>query len=375
MVADVVPLRDPLLVDPSDIDDTSERLVTAAAQVFAERGYDGAGVQEIARRAGLTTGAIYSRFSGKAELLAEAIRTFTSDEFDQLFAQHRFAGRVTDLLATVGSHLVTREPSPAQAILLEAFVAARRDPEVAVVLREHLAERARGCRRWSTSRRPPAWSTPRSTPTPWSTSPTRSGSASCCSRRWAAENPAVEPWDGVITRLVSSLGPDPAHPPRPRHRPRRNHHDHHRPHPTLGAIPWHPTRTSSAEPTSTTSRRSSPSPTPTCTEAIHTVKDNADAIFTWDYEKGARPALNKLYEKAKTSQWNGETDLDWSIDVDPETDHQPTSRARTRRGRSSGWPSTPTRRSRTSATRSGPSSASRASTGASASSCTASRAR
>jgi hypothetical protein len=48
------------------------------------------------------------------------------------------------------------------------------------------------------------------------------------------------------------------------------------------------------------------------------VKDNADAIFTWDYEKGERPALNKLYEKAKTAQWNGETDLDWSIDVDPE---------------------------------------------------------
>src|SRR6476661_5348912 len=53
-------------------------------------------------------------------------------------------------------------------------------------------------------------------------------------------------------------------------------------------------------------------------EAIHAVKDNAEAIFTWDYEKGARPALNKLYEKAKTSQWNGETDLDWSQDVDQE---------------------------------------------------------
>jgi len=52
-------------------------------------------------------------------------------------------------------------------------------------------------------------------------------------------------------------------------------------------------------------------------EVIHAVKDNADAIFTWDYEKGARPALNKLYEKAKHSQWNGETDLDWSIEVDP----------------------------------------------------------
>ncbi|HEY5153609.1 MAG TPA: ferritin-like domain-containing protein [Acidimicrobiales bacterium] len=53
-------------------------------------------------------------------------------------------------------------------------------------------------------------------------------------------------------------------------------------------------------------------------QLITSVTDGADAIFTWDYEKGARPALNKLYEKAKNSQWNGETDLDWSIDVDPE---------------------------------------------------------
>jgi hypothetical protein len=53
-------------------------------------------------------------------------------------------------------------------------------------------------------------------------------------------------------------------------------------------------------------------------EAVHAVADNCDAIFTWDYEKGARPALNKLYEKAKHSQWNGETDLPWDTDVDPE---------------------------------------------------------
>src|SRR5690606_2522489 len=36
---------------------------------------------------------------------------------------------------------------------------------------------------------------------------------------------------------------------------------------------------------------------------VHAVKDNADALFTWNYAKGERPALNKLYEKAKTSQW------------------------------------------------------------------------
>ena len=53
-------------------------------------------------------------------------------------------------------------------------------------------------------------------------------------------------------------------------------------------------------------------------EAVqHIVKDNADAIFTWDYSL-SRPALRKLYEKAKVGQWNGSTDLDWSIDVDEE---------------------------------------------------------
>ena len=50
----------------------------------------------------------------------------------------------------------------------------------------------------------------------------------------------------------------------------------------------------------------------------HEVTNNADTMFTWDYTKGARPRLERLYEKAKTSQWNGSTDLDWSIDVDPE---------------------------------------------------------
>ena len=52
-------------------------------------------------------------------------------------------------------------------------------------------------------------------------------------------------------------------------------------------------------------------------EVLHAVKDQADALFTWDYTKGERPRLDKLYEKAKTSQWNGQTDLDWSIEVDP----------------------------------------------------------
>src|SRR5262245_61885488 len=50
---------------------------------------------------------------------------------------------------------------------------------------------------------------------------------------------------------------------------------------------------------------------------LHDVNSNLDAIFTWDYERSRAP-LVKLYEKAKTSQWNASTDLDWSIDVDQE---------------------------------------------------------
>ena len=65
-------------------------------------------------------------------------------------------------------------------------------------------------------------------------------------------------------------------------------------------------------------------------EAIHAVADHSEAIFTWDYEKGQRPALNKLYEKAKTSQWNGETDLPWHLDVDVE--EQATAAVNTFRG-------------------------------------------
>ena len=42
-------------------------------------------------------------------------------------------------------------------------------------------------------------------------------------------------------------------------------------------------------------------------EVAHAVADQADALFTWDYEK------------AKVSQWNAQTDLDWNIEVDRET--------------------------------------------------------
>ena len=53
-------------------------------------------------------------------------------------------------------------------------------------------------------------------------------------------------------------------------------------------------------------------------ELLHSVHSVYDTVFTWDYEKGQRPKLDKLYEKAKKAQWNGQTDLPWEIEVDQE---------------------------------------------------------
>ena len=121
-------------------DPTRDRLLSAAAEVFAEKGYDRAGVQEIARRAGFTTGAIYGRFRGKADLLLAAIESQSHDEFEELFAEYQIKGKPLDILHTVGAHLVTDEFDSGQALLLEAFVAARREPELATMLREVITE-------------------------------------------------------------------------------------------------------------------------------------------------------------------------------------------------------------------------------------------
>ena len=49
-----------------------DRIVEAAAQLFRERGFDGIGVADLMKEAGLTHGGFYGHFSSKEGLIAEA---------------------------------------------------------------------------------------------------------------------------------------------------------------------------------------------------------------------------------------------------------------------------------------------------------------
>ena len=122
---------------------TRTLLVEAAAAVFAEKGYDGTRVQEIARRARLTTGAIYANFEGKADLLLEAIDTLGGHELERLLFSAVAGRSTTDVLVALGVELMSHCDQPGDGTLLfEALGAARRDPDVARRLQVHFSERA-----------------------------------------------------------------------------------------------------------------------------------------------------------------------------------------------------------------------------------------
>ncbi|MCG8514788.1 MAG: TetR/AcrR family transcriptional regulator [Halanaerobiales bacterium] len=53
-----------------------ERILKAATEVFAEKGYDAAGIDEIAKRANVTKPLIYYYFKGKRTILEEVINRY-----------------------------------------------------------------------------------------------------------------------------------------------------------------------------------------------------------------------------------------------------------------------------------------------------------
>jgi AcrR family transcriptional regulator len=120
--------------------ETRERLLRAAADVFAERGYDGTRVADIAAAAGVSNGALYAHFASKADLLVGALRAHGRRLLADAFAAdpNRSA---TDLLILIGRWLPRRREARGY-LIVEALVAARRDEDVARPMRDYVGERA-----------------------------------------------------------------------------------------------------------------------------------------------------------------------------------------------------------------------------------------
>lgn len=66
--------------------DTRSRLLQAAAEVMAEKGYAGATLDEIASRAGLTKGAIYWSYASKTELFLDLVDYRANADWSRVMA-------------------------------------------------------------------------------------------------------------------------------------------------------------------------------------------------------------------------------------------------------------------------------------------------
>ncbi len=122
----------------TDHDQLTDRLLRGAIEVFSERGLDKAGVAAIARRAGVTTGAIYSRWSGKQEMLLDALDLVMAEEVAMLLDSGPGAA-VSEILESLGADLLDRDAA-ADALLMEALAAARRDDDFRIMLLDRVQD-------------------------------------------------------------------------------------------------------------------------------------------------------------------------------------------------------------------------------------------
>jgi AcrR family transcriptional regulator len=110
------------------------KLLAAAEKVFAERGIQGASLDEVAAEAGLTKGAVYSNFSSKEELIQQVFwhRQGTPDAvaFHKLMASRRSPEELVEAYGTLWAELARGgERESFSRLALEYFTHALRHPE------------------------------------------------------------------------------------------------------------------------------------------------------------------------------------------------------------------------------------------------------
>lgn len=109
---------------------TRERLVTAAAQVIADKGYASASVEDIAEAAGYSRGAFYSNFGGKDGLFLELLHSVADAKRSAVHAIFAEGSSPDELLRKLGD-FYAKVCLHKQDFMLwsEAKMLAARDPE------------------------------------------------------------------------------------------------------------------------------------------------------------------------------------------------------------------------------------------------------
>lgn len=83
-----------------------QRLVSAAAELFAERGYENTSVQQVVERAGVTKGAMYHHFSAKDDLLFEIYHRMLAMQAERLDRIADSGGPVAERLRAASADVV-----------------------------------------------------------------------------------------------------------------------------------------------------------------------------------------------------------------------------------------------------------------------------
>ncbi len=111
---------------------TRERILSAAARLFAEYGFAGTSMPAIAELSEITAGAIYRHFTSKAELLLEVVKR----ALEALPFSLEWGGGEQDaaLLPAVAARLTDPALTLLRRLSLEVHAAARHDPEVSKLL-------------------------------------------------------------------------------------------------------------------------------------------------------------------------------------------------------------------------------------------------
>jgi TetR/AcrR family transcriptional regulator, transcriptional repressor for nem operon len=98
-----------------------ERILEAAARLFRERGFDGVGVADIMKAAGLTHGGFYGNFASKEDLMAQACAHALSKSLDNWDTTIERAKR-DPLTAVTHAYLSARHrDQPGQGCVLAAL--------------------------------------------------------------------------------------------------------------------------------------------------------------------------------------------------------------------------------------------------------------